>query len=185
MTPFVPEGEPMDFLWLDLEFTGLDVESDVVIEAAAVATHGLFDIQGEYSTFIRYPVEQVEYLMQRNPWWLERPDHLESMLQQSMNAKHDLVTVAQKLTEFAEASRRGGPLYLAGNSIHSDRQWVRSDFPDLEAMLHYRMVDVSALKLIVANSTGYVYPKEEKHRAIDDIHESMAELGALLARLRA
>jgi oligoribonuclease len=180
------EFRPADqgsFLWLDFEFTGLSDSEDVVIEAGAIATDGMFTVKDEFSAFIRYPDKTVESLMLANPWWVERPEHMAHMLNESSNATNDLASVATELASFAEETRSGGSLYLAGNSIHNDRKWVRRDFPELENKLHYRMLDVTSFKLFVASTIGIEYVKEEHHRVIDDIKESIEELKYLSSLL--
>ncbi|MNL61108.1 Oligoribonuclease [compost metagenome] len=65
---------------------------------------------------------------------------------------------------------------LAGNSIMQDRLFINKYMPDLAARLHYRMLDVSAWKIIFNNKFKYVYHKSNKHRALEDIRESIQEL---------
>lgn len=185
MTTSPTDHEPGSFLWLDFEFTGLDPLDDVVIEVGAVATTGLFEVTGEYTAFINYPDGKVATRMCANPWWVDRPEHMGGMLTQSAEAPGNLEEVATELELFAAATQTGPNLYLAGNSIHNDRLWVARDFPGLMSRLHYRMLDVSSLKLVVASLYGVEFPKREKHRAIDDVHESIAELRFILDTLQA
>ena len=74
---------------------------------------------------------------------------------------------------------------MAGNSIHWDRLFIRKYWPKLETRLHYQMLDVTAFKLIVQARSGFEFAKQETHRALDDIYESIAELKELLKRLSA
>lgn len=174
-----------DFLWLDFEFTGLEIEDDVVVETAAVATDGLFNVVGEYSSFVGYPRDELCALFERNLWWRERPQHTQEMLDATQQHGQPLSLVAKELAAFAKDTKQGrGPLYLAGNSIHNDRKWVVRDFPGLEDQLHYRMLDVSSLKLAAQSLLGVELPKQERHRALDDIYESMDELAFTLDALK-
>ena len=68
---------------------------------------------------------------------------------------------------------------LAGNSIYQDRLFIRKHLLKLEDRLHYRMLDVSAWKIIFANAS-IVFKKENKHRALDDIRESIREIQTYL-----
>lgn len=171
-------------LWLDLEFTGLDDKRDVVIEVGAISTRGLFEVQGVFRAFIRHPEGLVASLIDANPWWANRPEHREVMLQSSDSAPSQLKEVAAELSEFALDSAGEHPLSLAGNSVHFDRRWVMRDFPELEDRLDHRMLDVSSLKLAAAELGIPEYKKKEEHRSISDIHESMAELKYLLDALK-
>jgi oligoribonuclease len=65
---------------------------------------------------------------------------------------------------------------LAGNSIMQDRLFIDKYMKDLSSRLHYRMVDVSSWKVIINNKFKYVYEKSNKHRALEDIRESIQEL---------
>ena len=68
------------------------------------------------------------------------------------------------------------PAVLAGNSIHSDRAFIKSYWPELDLKLHYRMLDVSSFKILMQGKYGHVFDKDSNHRAFDDIQASIAEL---------
>jgi oligoribonuclease len=75
--------------------------------------------------------------------------------------------------------------FLAGNSIHQDRRFIRHHWPELEAKLHYRMLDVSAFKLWMQGSRGISFNKpDNNHRALEDIRGSVAELKYYLEKLQ-
>jgi oligoribonuclease len=65
---------------------------------------------------------------------------------------------------------------LAGNSIHNDRKFIERWWPGLDLKLHYRMLDVSSLKIFMQGRHGVEFEKREVHRAFDDIQASIAEL---------
>ena len=69
-----------------------------------------------------------------------------------------------------------GDIYLAGNSIHNDRNFIRLEWKRLDKMLHYRMLDVSAWKIYFENALKKKFIKAEEHRALDDIRGSIEEL---------
>ena len=70
----------------------------------------------------------------------------------------------------------GEYVYLAGNSIHQDRRFIVKEMPNLDHRLHYRMLDVSAWKIFFENALGIHFQKDEKHRALSDIENSIEEL---------
>jgi oligoribonuclease len=76
------------------------------------------------------------------------------------------------------------PAVLAGNSIHNDRIFIKKWWPEVEALLHYRMLDVTTLKIIMQGKYGYEFEKNDAHRAFDDIQASIAELQHYLEKLR-
>jgi oligoribonuclease len=65
---------------------------------------------------------------------------------------------------------------LAGNSIHNDRNFIKRWWPEVDELLHYRMLDVSSLKIIMQGKYGLSFEKNDAHRAYDDIQASIAEL---------
>ena len=76
------------------------------------------------------------------------------------------------------------PVILAGNSIHQDRRFIVNEWLRLDERLHYRMLDVSAWKIIFDAKYGIKFAKPEAHRAIDDIRGSIEELQYYLKKLK-
>ena len=72
------------------------------------------------------------------------------------------------------------PPVLAGNSIHHDRLFIKKHFKKLNAKLHYRMLDVSSWKIIVKERYGFEFEKQNRHRAVEDIEESIGEMKSYL-----
>ena len=68
------------------------------------------------------------------------------------------------------------PAILAGNSISQDKKFIQAYFPKINSLLHYRLLDITAFKIIFENNYGKVFDKTESHRALDDIQESIGEL---------
>jgi oligoribonuclease len=159
-------------LWMDLEMTGLDVNEHVIIEVAALITDWQFNTLASYSAVINHSEDAIE---RSNPWALEQHTKsglLDRVRQEGRPEKkvtHDLVKLIQ--THFA-----GEPAVLAGNSIHNDRTFIKKWWPEVETLLHYRMLDVSAWKLIMQGKYGVAFDKLDMHLAADDIKASMAEL---------
>lgn len=165
-------------VWIDCEMTGLDLAKDELIEIAALVTDAELNVLGEGIDIVIHADDEALAGM---------PDVV-----RDMHAKSGLTEeVRQSTTSLAEAERlvldyvrqyipdaRTAP--LAGNSIGTDRGFIVRDMPDLDAHLHYRMVDVSSVKELVRRWYPRVYyAKPEKglaHRALADITESIAEL---------
>ena len=83
--------------------------------------------------------------------------------------------VEQKLLEFID-KWFGKEVILAGNSIHQDRKFIDKEWPEVSKRLHYRMLDVSAWKVVMEGKYGKKFVKREAHRALDDIQGSIEEL---------
>ena len=91
--------------------------------------------------------------------------------------------VERELIKFVK-DHFGKEIYLAGNSIHQDRKFIENEMPELNQMLHYRMLDVSAWKIYFENALDKKFVKPENHRALDDINGSIEELKWYLTFLK-
>ncbi len=74
---------------------------------------------------------------------------------------------------------------LAGNSIHNDRNFIKRWWPEVDKLLHYRMLDVSSYKILMQAKYGVEFHKKDVHRATADIQASIAELQYYLEQLKA
>lgn len=159
--------------WLDMEMTGLNVEKEVIIEVAAIVTDLNFKELETFETVVKQP---QKYLEAMDAWNTEH--HKKSGLTAKVPNGMEPDQVEAKLVDMVKKhfpDPKDRPV-LAGNSIMQDRLFIDKYFKDLSARLHYRMVDVSSWKVIINNKFNYVYEKSNKHRALEDIRESIQEL---------
>jgi oligoribonuclease len=166
---------PTKLLWLDLEMTGLDIDSDVLLEVAAKVTDFDFNSLGYYENLIKQDLNLVKDLMSKNPWWNEFDDNRQVFLKNLPNGK-PLEQVEAELLEFISKHIPSEPVVLAGSSIHVDRMFIRKWLPDFDRALHYRMLDVTSWKVIMRGKYDVFFEKKEAHRAEDDIDESIEEI---------
>jgi oligoribonuclease len=166
---------PTKFLWIDLEMTGLEPDKDVILELAAEITDSRFETIDSYEACIQQDKNVVLRRMQANPWWKSFPANRDDFLRNLSSGK-PLVAVEKELVRFAEHYFHEEPIVLAGNSIHNDRLFIRRWMPEFDVRLHYRMLDVSAWKVVMQSRFGILYEKPEVHRAFEDIQASIAEL---------
>lgn len=165
-------------LWVDLEMTGLEPATDRILEIATIVTDFDFKQLDTYQAVIFQP---PEVLNKMNEW--ARTNHTASGLidrvQAAPNEQHVII-------EFVDFIKRNfkEPAVLAGNSIHQDRRFIRQWWPDVEKLLHYRMLDVSSFKVLMEGRYVLEFDKNEFHRAVDDIEESIAELKYYLSYLK-
>lgn len=160
-----------------MEMTGLDISKEVPIEVAVIIADLDFRVYDTYDAVIRQP---QKYLDSMDAWNREHhgrsgltakvatgtpPDHVEAQL----------IDLVKK--HFPDPKDR--PV-LAGNSIFQDRLFIDKYFVEFSKLLHYRMLDVSAFKVIMQSKFKYKYEKTNQHRALDDIRESMNELQAYM-----
>jgi len=166
---------PTKLLWVDLEMTGLDPRKDVILEIAVEITDFDFTPLASYEARIAQPRAVVEELMRANPWWETYPENRDDFLSKLEGAKSSK-EVEQELMQLVQAQFGDERAVLAGNSIHADRGFIEFHWPELTKLLHYRMLDVTAWKVVMQGKYGVEYTKKETHRAFDDIHESIEEL---------
>lgn len=156
--------------------TGLVPEQDVILEVAAEVTGtDLDETIDSYEARIQHSREVVLRRMQENSWWKEFPENRDDFVAGLSSAK-PLAAVEKELVAFVDHHFGNEPAVLAGNSIQSDRAFIKQWMPELELRLHYRMLDVTSWKLIMESKYGLKYEKPEVHRAFEDIQASIAEL---------
>lgn len=159
-------------LWVDLEMTGLDVTKDVIIEIAAEVTDFNFKTLASYEAVIAQPQEKLDAM---DEWCQEQ--HSKSGLLDRITAEgRTEKEVIHELVGFITAEFGNEPAVLAGNSIHNDRNFIKQWWPEVDQLLHYRMLDVSSFKILMQSKYDEQFKKKEVHRAFDDIQASIAEL---------
>jgi oligoribonuclease len=162
---------PTKLLWVDLEMTGLDVTKDVILEVAIEVTDFDFKTLASYEAIIHHPDDVLE---QANEW--AKNQHAVSGLTERVRKQgRPEPEVIHEVVGFIKAQFGNEPAILAGNSIHNDRLFIKRWWPEVDALLHYRMLDVTALKIFMMGKYGVEFEKQEVHRAFDDIQASIAE----------
>jgi oligoribonuclease len=175
---------PTKLFWVDLEMTGLDANEDVIIEVAAEITDFEFKTLATYEAIVKQPRELVATRMQKNVWWADYPENRDEFLAKMDGDSKPSDQVERELIALIEEHFGSEPAILSGNSIHSDRGFIKRYWPQLDLKLHYRMLDVSSLKIVMQGKYGYEFEKTNAHRAYDDIQASIAELQHYLEYLK-
>jgi oligoribonuclease len=163
--------EVVTLIWLDLEMTGLHIASDFILEAAALVTDIHFN---ELASLEEVVFQSPEVLEKMDDWC--KKNHGESGLLAKVPSGISEAELDQKLFDLLALHAPKGRPILAGNSISQDRKFVDKFLPQFAKRLHYRMLDVSSFKIIFESKFGIKFKKQNKHRALDDIHESLREL---------
>ena len=163
--------------------TGLDCERDVILEVAAEITDFNFKTIASYESRVGHPKKLVVERLQKNIWYRDYPQNRDDFIQNLDKAKPS-AEVEQELCAFLSEHFGDEPAILAGNSIHNDRNFIKQWWPALDMKMHYRMLDVSSLKVFMQVRYGLEFEKKEVHRAFDDIQASIAELQYYLEWLK-
>lgn len=160
--------------------TGLDPKNDVILEIAAEVTDFEFKTLASYEAVIKQPEDRMKSM---NEWSMRQ--HAASGLTERVKTQgREENEVVHELVGFITAQFGKEPAVLAGNSIHNDRIFIRQWWPEVEELLHYRMLDVTSLKILMQGKYGVEFRKREVHRAFDDIQASIAELQYYLKSLK-
>ncbi len=168
--------DALNLIWIDLEMTGLDTDRDYIIEIATVITDSNLNVLAEGPVFAIHQPDEV--LKAMDNW--NQTQHGKSGLIERVRASQVNEAEAERRTlEFIGqyVPSRASP--MCGNSICQDRRFLARCMPQLEAYFHYRNLDVSTVKELTRRWAPAVYSgftKESSHLALDDIHDSIAEL---------
>jgi oligoribonuclease len=173
-------------LWMDLEMTGLDPIEDRILEVAVIATDWDFNEIATYEGIVKVGPRLVERRMKiGKDFWDANPESRDALVAQNLTGKSGR-TVENELLEFLdEHFDDGKPVLLAGNSIHQDRKFIANEWGRLDVRLHYRMLDVSAWKVVFEGKFKKRFSKPEEHRALGDIRGSIMELKYYLGKVKA
>lgn len=174
---------PSTLLWVDLEMTGLNPQKDRIVEVAAIVTDWNFTELARLETGVGQDVTLITNLFAANPWASARPENTQELIDLSAKSPSE-AAVEQQLIDLVEKYAPGEVGLLAGNSIHADRGFIKQWWPRLDKKLHYRMLDVSAWKVVMQGKYNVTYRKKETHRALSDIQESIEELQFYLEKAK-
>lgn len=163
-------------IWMDLEMTGLDPERDVIIEIATIVTDNRLAVVAEGPVLaIAQPRARLDAMDEWN-----RTHHGASGLLDRVLASQVSVGDAETATlRFLQQQVPRGASPLCGNTIWQDRRFLARYMPALEGHMHYRNIDVSSIKELVARWRPELlkgFTKRNEHTALADIRESIAEL---------
>ncbi|WP_308189715.1 oligoribonuclease [Nocardioides sp. cx-169] len=164
-------------VWIDCEMTGLDLKADALIEVAALVTDFDLNVLGEgIDLIVKPPSEALDQMID-----FVRDMHEKSGLLEELDGGISLAEAEEQVLAYIrEHCPDGSRPPLAGNTVSTDRLFLSRDMPDLDAFLHYRIVDVSSIKELSRRWFPKAYfgapAKRGNHRALADIQESIEEL---------
>ena len=161
-------------IWIDLEMTGLSDEH-VIVEIASLVTDASLNILAEGPEIAIWRTD--EELSTIDPWAKEQ--HTSSgLLSRVKESTVGIKDAEEQTLAFLSVWAEVGTLPLCGNSVSTDRRFIRKEMPHLDQFLHYRIVDVSTVKELVYRwYPKMILPeKQSHHTALADIRESVEEL---------
>jgi oligoribonuclease len=179
-TPEAPAAPPrpndFNLVWVDMEMTGLDPDTDRIIEVAVVVTDSELNILGEGPVFA---IHQPDEIMDGMDAWNKGTHGRSGLIERVRESTVTEAAAEEALITFLKQFVGNGKSPMCGNTICQDRRFMVRGMPKLEAFFHYRNLDVSTLKELCKRwkpeiATGF--KKHQKHTALADIIESIEEL---------
>ncbi len=169
-------ADPNNLIWIDMEMTGLQPDSDRIIEMALLVTDSDLRALAESPVWVIH--QPAEVLDAMDSW--NRGTHAKTGLIEKVKASLlDEARAEAQALEFLASHVPANASPMCGNSICQDRRFLARWMPGLEGYFHYRNLDVSTLKELVRRwkpEAAKGFAKEGKHEALADILESIEEL---------
>jgi len=166
-----------NLIWIDLEMTGLNVQKDVILEIASVITDSQLNVIEQGPQFIIHQPDEVLDVMNKEVTEMHKKSGLTQAVKQSMVS---VVQAEEATLQFFKKHCDPDTALLAGNSVWQDRNFLKKYMPSLVDFCYYRILDVTAIKEVVArwypDNPQAEFKKKDTHRALEDILESIEEL---------
>ena len=162
-------------IWIDLEMTGLDPETHVIVEIASIVTDNELNIIAEGPDIaIGYPEEDLRSMDD----WSREHHEASGLLERIRTSSYNCALAEQETLNFLKKLCEPGKSPLCGNSIWQDRRFLIKQMPTLESFTHHRNIDVSSVKELVTRWYPALPPfkKKKSHLAMSDIKESIDEI---------
>ena len=165
-----------NLIWVDMEMTGLNPDTDCIIEVALVITDSQLNIIAEAPVLVVHQSDEVLDMMDK---WNKSTHSKSGLIEKVKISKFNETEVEAQMIEFLKLHILPVISPMCGNSICQDRRFMARSMPQLEAYFHYRNLDVSTLKELAKRWKPEIVAgliKESKHEALADIYESIIEL---------
>ena len=163
-------------IWIDLEMTGLDTQHDNIIEIASIVTDYDLNIIAEGPVLAIYQSQQV---MNDMDAWNTQHHGDSGLIEKVLNSITSMQDAENETLIFLRDYVAPGSSPICGNGICQDRRFLARQMPELERFFHYRNLDVSTIKILAQmwkSDISKNINKKSKHRALDDIKDSINEL---------
>ncbi len=163
-------------VWMDMEMTGLDPKSAVILEIATLITDNQLNLIAEGPNLV---IHQSNKILDAMDSWNKKHHNASGLIKKVKESKTTLEEAENKTLAFIKEHCKERESPLCGNTIAQDRRFLHKYMPRMEAFLHYRNIDVSTLKELIARwyPENFDPPKKSgSHKAQKDIEESIKEL---------
>ena len=165
-----------NLIWLDMEMSGLNTETDKVLEVATVVTDPNLNIIAEGPVIV---IHQSYEILNAMDAWNQSTHSKSGLIEKVKRSSFDEAYAEETTIEFLKKHIAPNKSPMCGNSICQDRRFMAKHMPSLENYFHYRNLDVSVFKELSRRWSPSLYQgfkKSSKHEALSDIYESIEEL---------
>ena len=164
-----------NLVWIDLEMTGLEPETDVIIEIATIVTS--FDLSEQVAGPV-LAVHQAKEVLARMDEWNTRQHYSSGLVERVINSQTSVSAAEAATLKFLNEYVSAGVSPMCGNSIGQDRRFIYKYMPLLATFFHYRNLDVSTLKELAIRWVPElpIFQKSSAHLAMQDVQDSIDEL---------
>jgi oligoribonuclease len=165
-----------NLIWIDLEMTGLDTTSDLIIEIATIVTNSKLEILEEGPVLA---IHQADDALNAMDEWNTNQHGKSGLTERVRKSTVNEAEAERQTIAFLSKYLTQGDSPMCGNSICQDRRFLARCMPELERFFHYRNLDVSALKELAARWAPEIlkgFKKGSTHLALDDTRDSIREL---------
>ena len=176
-----PKQDQNNLVWMDCEFTGLDISKHKICEIAIIITDSsLNELVCSESLVVKLSDNDIDNMSE---WCKKQFSGSDGLIEKIKNSKLTVDVIENKLLDLIKLYLPPRKGLLCGNSIWSDRKFLQKDFPKIHKYLAYRMIDITAIKELCRRwypdeykVIKEKYKKKQNHRALDDVKESIQEL---------
>lgn len=165
-----------NLIWIDLEMTGLDPETEVIIEIATIVTDAQLNVIAEGPSLV---VHQPDNILDAMDEWCTNQHGKSGLTDRVRRSKISTEQAEQETIAFLQQYIARGKSPMCGNTVSQDRRFLFKYMPDLESYFHYRHIDVSTVKELAKRWKPEIIDgvkKSSSHLALDDIRDSIEEL---------
>lgn len=163
-------------IWIDLEMTGLDCDTDLIIEIASIVTDKNLNILAQGPVLA---IHQSDAALKAMDQWNQTHHGSSGLIDRVKASKINELEAERMTIEFLQLWVTANKSPICGNSICQDRRFLCRYMPKLERYFHYRNLDVSTLKELASRWAPEIkegFKKKSTHQALDDILESIEEM---------
>jgi oligoribonuclease len=170
------KAKAKNLIWIDLEMTGLDTDKDYIIEIATIVTDSELNILAEGPSLA---IHQTDTILDGMDAWNTKQHHGSGLTNRVRLSTVTEAEAEQRTLEFVSQYVAPQKSPMCGSSICQDRRFMYRCMPKLEQYFHYRNLDVSTVKELALRwhpTLPKGFKKKSRHLALNDIHDSIAEL---------